>query len=201
MYFGKTTENNPTKYSGSGLYWKRHLKKHTPIIETIYSELFDDANLLNEFALFFSEYYDIEHSDRWANLKPENGRDGNPVGKNFRNGLPSPLKGRPSPLKGVKTGRITSGCFKEGRINSLENRQKSSICNKGNTYGTKNKGRIAPNKGKSPSLESRQKMTESRTGLIYDKVTCPHCNKTGGSTGMGRWHFDHCKFKENNDSI
>jgi hypothetical protein len=27
-------------------------------------------------------------------------------------------------------------------------------------------------------------------------VTCPHCDKTGGSTAMKRHHFTHCKFKE-----
>jgi len=27
------------------------------------------------------------------------------------------------------------------------------------------------------------------------KVTCPHCNKTGGKANMGRWHFDKCKLK------
>ena len=195
MYFGKTTSHNPIKYTGSGLYWKNHLKKHGSSIKTIYLELFNDPELLNEFALFFSEVNDIEHSDKWANLKSENGRDGNPVGKNFRNGLPSPLKDRPSPLKGVKTGRATPGCFEVGRTNSIEHRLASSVRGKGNKHGEKNKGRVAHNKGISPSEESRQKMSKSRTGLVYDKVTCPHCNKTGGSTGMGRWHFDNCKFK------
>jgi len=195
MYFGKTTENDPIKYPGSGLHWKRHINKHKPTVETIYCELFDNAELLVEFALFFSEFHNIEKSEKWVNLKSENGKDGNPPGTNFRTGLPSPLKGRESPLKGRGTGRVTPGCFKKGHINSEENRLQSSLRNKGNTYGTKNKGRPAPNKGMSPSEESRKKMSESRTGLIHEKVTCPHCNKTGGSTGMGRWHFDKCKFK------
>lgn len=195
MYFGKTTHADPTRYAGSGVLWKKHLRKHKPIVETIYSELFNDGELLTEFALFFSEYHDIVKASKWANLKEENGKDGNPVGKNFRNGLESPLKGRKSPLTGIKTGRATAGCFKKGRVNSEEHRAQSSIINKGNTHGSANKGRQATNKGVSPSPESRQKMSQSRTGLIYSKVTCPHCNKTGGSTGMGRWHFDHCKFR------
>ena len=24
-------------------------------------------------------------------------------------------------------------------------------------------------------------------------VKCPHCNKSGGATAMGRWHFNNCK--------
>ena len=27
-------------------------------------------------------------------------------------------------------------------------------------------------------------------------VMCPHCLKTGSSLGMGRWHFDKCKYKK-----
>ena len=26
-------------------------------------------------------------------------------------------------------------------------------------------------------------------------VTCPHCDKTGSTGNMNRWHFDNCKFK------
>ena len=45
------------------------------MIDTIYLELFEDPELLNEFALFFSEVNNITNSNEWANLKPENGRD------------------------------------------------------------------------------------------------------------------------------
>ncbi len=27
-YFGKTVSEDPEKYSGSGVYWKRHIEKH-----------------------------------------------------------------------------------------------------------------------------------------------------------------------------
>jgi hypothetical protein len=30
------------------------------------------------------------------------------------------------------------------------------------------------------------------TGYKYKKITCPHCNTTGGETSMKRWHFDKC---------
>jgi hypothetical protein len=26
-------------------------------------------------------------------------------------------------------------------------------------------------------------------------ITCPHCNKSGDSSNMKRWHFDKCKYK------
>ncbi len=33
----------------------------------------------------------------------------------------------------------------------------------------------------------------SRKGIVQ----CPHCGKEGGSSGMGRWHFNRCKYKDN----
>ena len=79
LYFGKTTKN-PEKYHGSGVYWKRHLKKHGHQIETLWYCLFNDQNLCTEFAVSFSEQEDIVHSKLWANAIIENGLDGAQVG-------------------------------------------------------------------------------------------------------------------------
>jgi len=40
------------------------------------------------------------------------------------------------------------------------------------------------------SEEHLRKLRGPRT-----KITCTHCNKTGGSNTMRRWHFDNCKQK------
>jgi hypothetical protein len=181
LYFGKTTVEEPLKYRGSGKYWKKHLNKHKPLIETIYLELFKDKDLLTEFALFFSEEHNIVNSNKWANLKPENGIAGNPPGTQ------TTLRGRPSPLKGIKTGRITSGSFKKGHVNSEENIKISSEKNKGNKYGEKNKGKPAHNKGKpSPwlsgpmSQEHKDKISASRTGQTSNRKgkKCSEDHKT-----------------------
>lgn len=79
-YFGKTVKD-PLKYLGSGTYWKRHIKKHkTEYIITLWYHQFDTQDLLTEFALLFSEEYDIVNSGDWANLIPENGVSGSPKG-------------------------------------------------------------------------------------------------------------------------
>jgi hypothetical protein len=40
----------------------------------------------------------------------------------------------------------------------------------------------------------RVKITNaSRKGMVRKKITCPHCDSTGGSNLMKRWHFDNCK--------
>jgi hypothetical protein len=51
------------------------------------------------------------------------------------------------------------------------------------------------------SAETRLKMTNSRIGLTRTtphpkpKITCPHCDMTGGLSNMKRYHMDNCKLK------
>lgn len=78
-YFGKTTKN-PFKYSGSGIHWKRHLRKHGKEHTTEIIAEFDDPDDCEAFALAFSHENNIVESIEWANLIPENGKDGMPVG-------------------------------------------------------------------------------------------------------------------------
>ena len=44
-------------------------------------------------------------------------------------------------------------------------------------------------KGKKISEENRLKLCKPK-----QKLTCPHCNLTGGSSQLKRYHFDKCKF-------
>ena len=86
-YFGKTTKQNPFKYNGSGKYWLEHIKKHGKNqVKTLEIWGFDDQELCTEFALKFSEDNNIVNDKNeqgkkiWANLRLENGVDGNPKG-------------------------------------------------------------------------------------------------------------------------
>lgn len=80
LYFGKTAALNPLSYSGSGKYWRAHLKKHGKEIETLWHRLFEDEDALKKFARRFSSIADIVKSEKWANVIPENGLDGGPPG-------------------------------------------------------------------------------------------------------------------------
>jgi hypothetical protein len=84
-YFGKTIQD-PYKYTGSGGYWKSHIKIHgKKHIKTIWYQLFDNIDELVSFALEFSVKNNIVESNAWANLKPENGLDGALSGENNHN--------------------------------------------------------------------------------------------------------------------
>lgn len=49
--------------------------------------------------------------------------------------------------------------------------------------------------GKTHSDETKLKMSLAGKGKCKKKLTCPHCNLTGGSNGLKRYHFDNCKHK------
>jgi hypothetical protein len=74
-YLGQTTQD-PFKYSGSGIYWKRHLKihgidHHTEIIQQCYIK-----SAIKEWGLYYSNLWSVVESNKWANLKPESGDGG-----------------------------------------------------------------------------------------------------------------------------
>jgi hypothetical protein len=75
-YFGKTTAADPYKYPGSGRYWKAHCKKHGYDIITTWVQAYDDQEILEREAIFFSKVYNIVASDEWANLIEEDGKGG-----------------------------------------------------------------------------------------------------------------------------
>lgn len=74
-----------------------------------------------------------------------------------------------------------------GRKQSQEEKDKRAKSLMGHvvTQETRDKIRLK-NLGKKPPM----------TGKHFAKIECPHCGKIGGLTAMPRWHFDNCKFKE-----
>lgn len=73
-YFGRTIKN-PFVYKGSGVYWRRHIKKHgDQHVVTLEVYGFDTQEQCTEFALKFSNQHNIVESKEWANQIPEDGR-------------------------------------------------------------------------------------------------------------------------------
>lgn len=100
-YFGKTAKCDPVKYNGSGKYWKNHLKKYGKNIETVWYHKFYDIQELINFALAFSEIFDISNSELFANLCEENGLDGGNPGKSATAKTSLALKGRKKPKSSI----------------------------------------------------------------------------------------------------
>lgn len=185
-YFGKTTNiDEVLTYTGSGKHWKRHINIHgKEFVKTIWvSEVFTSYEDLNEFALFFSSFFDITSSTKWANLKEETGIDGgaylygdaNPSRRpEVRKKISESLKGH----KGVKnTGFL-------GRTHTQE---------------TKEKIRNA-RLGVKLSVERCEKMRLYASTMRPSK-TCEYCGKTVKVNIFPRFHGERCKeYKEELDA-
>ena len=75
-YLCKTIQENHNKYSGSGKYWKNHLKVHGNNVMTrvIFSSY--DFEEFKKVCLLVSNKWNVVESEDWANLKHENGTGG-----------------------------------------------------------------------------------------------------------------------------
>ena len=79
-YLCKTSTNREQHcftYKGSGVFWKRHLSKYGNDITTEIIEKCDTIEELSQKALYWSKFYDIVESLKWANLIVENGSNYN----------------------------------------------------------------------------------------------------------------------------
>ena len=93
-----------------------------------------------------------------------------------------------------------------GKTHTEETKQKMSKSHKGKEGTFKDKKHSEESKkkmsksheGKKYSEESKQKMSEAKKGKKQKIIKCPHCGKEGGINLMKRWHFDNCKFKNDN---
>jgi hypothetical protein len=113
--------------------------------------------------------------------------------------------------KGKKTSKETLAklsAASTGKTHSAETKAKLSVVGKRKTLTEETKAKLsAANKGKILTEEHKAKISAGGMGKIHSeeaklkmrkpktKVTCPHCNKTGGNSLMVRYHFDNCKLK------
>lgn len=181
-YFGKTIKD-PLKYKGSGFYWLRHLKVHGQQVKTIWYRAFNDQTECTKFALAFSEKHNIVKSNKWLNLKPENGLDGT---------VPGTIFGPPSEEVRQKISAKLIGLKKTD-----EHRQSLSDAHTNLSWSDLQRQKITEAKllsGKSgpQSAEAREKVSIAKRGKQQKVLTCPNCNKTGGIANMKRYHFSKC---------
>ena len=70
-YLGKTVQENPISYRGSGKYWMRHIKKHGNDVTTKILYQTKDRLDMRQVGLYYSRIWDIVDSEKFANLIPE----------------------------------------------------------------------------------------------------------------------------------
>lgn len=147
-YFGMTRKIDPFSYKGSGLYWRRHIKKYgNDSIKTLEIWGFDDIQICSKFALNFSIENNIVNSIDWANLKIENGLDGGTNSSDFtdewKKNISKSLKGKPGKSPTAET-RIKLSNSLKGKLSGdknparkkalLKNQNGIKICKKSDRY-------------------------------------------------------------------
>lgn len=132
LYLGKTVQD-PYKYEGSGLRWKKHLTLHdfkNKDLQTwILHETFDEDEI-KELGLYYSNLFNVVKSDQWANMKEETGEGG------FGSKEAHPWFGKKKTEDHKKKLSISSKGNKNnlGKKHSDETKLKQSLAQKGKTY-------------------------------------------------------------------
>lgn len=76
-YLCKCMDNrDPYEYKGSGVFWRKIIKKLGVEIETEILGHYETKETLREAGEYYSEKFDIVHNREWANLIPEIGDGG-----------------------------------------------------------------------------------------------------------------------------
>lgn len=172
-YLGKTTRD-PHKYPGSGLHWKRHLKKHGNDVKTEILYQTECEKDFREKALYYSDLFNIVDSKEWANMREETGHGG------FT---------KEAAKKGLIT-MLKSGAHAHGK-NGF-NSEKARLAQKKSTEKKRKLGTLNAPK----SEEHRKKISQTLKdthGAKQEIIMCPNCRKRGGARAMKRWHFENCK--------
>lgn len=157
-YLGQTKNTNPRTYKGSGKYWRRHIKKHGYDVTTTVLLETEDIDELCRVSNFFSDFFDVVNSKKWANLIPETGvtiNGVNETGKNLYG-----YNGRtPNVPDNFKRGRKTQQWLRENDqewVESWKNKISQSL--KGLMVGENN-----PFYGKSHTEETIKKISRNNS--------------------------------------
>lgn len=147
---------DPYSYKGSGVYWRRILKKHNPEIKTTILGYYETRESLREAGEFYSKKFNVVSDPLWANLIPEIGDGGsttpgkvraydpqNPANQkyfdkiediptNWIHGAPKWIKNKDGVEKTRQShlGRKRSEKTRENMRNSVRSKRKTIQCSK-----------------------------------------------------------------------
>lgn len=162
-YFCKTTQLKRVHwYTGSGVHWKRHLKKHGNDVTTGVLGLYTDRERCVEAAIKFSIENDIVNSKDWLNAVIEDGLTGFQTGpSNYSYGKENRYKGKERPeMKGRFVGPLNPRYGKPSPMRGKKNLGASLAL----------KGRKRPEGGGKPSRPVIRTDAEGNT-VTYASIT------------------------------
>ena len=212
QYLGKTKQQDPHTYQGSGTRWGQHIKKHGYDVTTEILKECSTHEEVKEWGGYSSKLWNVVESRDWANLKEECGDGGAQIMTvEYKEKIAAAMKGRIFTEEHLKKLSLAHKGHADYRTpeTKAEAARKASAKLKGvkKPKGFGEKVRQA-NLGKKMTVEAKEKMRlawtpERRAAqaartkkLNADRkhrpiLTCPHCGKQG-NVAMNRSHFDNC---------
>ena len=212
FYFGKYTGKDIESYTGSGIIWKKYIKKFGKqnIQHIWHSEWYENPKEIEQVALQFSEENDIVNSESWANIIPENG-----IGLVITDSIKTKISEAQKTIHAKRTeeewqkiiekqnaSRKISWSLKSKddiREDYEKRSQKLKAFLKNNPRPKEQASKMHEamrNKSEEEKQLIRKKQSEKTKGVSKGPqmiVKCTHCNKSGGLSNMKRWHFDNCR--------
>lgn len=156
-YFGYTTRKDVSRYKGSGIYWRQHIRKHGNDANTEIVGIFENIDKASLFAIKYSEDNNIVESDEWANLMIEN------------------CLGTIVHTDEIKR-KISEKA--KGRIVSEETRKRMSEAGKIRIFSEEHRNNLSKSgKGRVFSKEHLEKMSQVRKGTKLPKEWCENVSK------------------------
>ena len=171
QYLGYTTNKDPHKYTGSGLYWRNHLKQHGCNYITEILQECTTPDELQQYGLYYSDIWNVVESNEWANLRVEEGPGTYIMTKETKEKIrikratqvmTEETKAKISIAgKGRKVSEATLGKMRSKKC-SEETKQKISDANK---------GKPSKLKGILRTEETKQKISDANKGKIRSEET------------------------------
>lgn len=202
-YLGKTSKNDPHKYSGSGKYWLNHLKIYGNDYTTEILKECQNNDEIKKWGMYYSNLWNVVKSDEWANLKEESGDGVSSNAARMENykrvslGIHPWLGGdwvRNSNRRRIKE---KTHPFLGGEIQRKTNQKRIKEGN--HTFlipGFQSKNNLKRiNNGTHNMLEGKltKKQLQDGTHTSQKRWICEYCGKSGnGSTNYKRWHGYNC---------
>jgi len=141
QYFGMTKQD-PNKYMGSGKRWRNHLSKHGNDVTTEIIFESEDKHEISDVGIFYSNMWNIIESDKFANLKIEEGDGGfdhiNDGSEKHRERCRKASKNVRNRYVFTEQDRIAGKTSFLGKNHTDETKRKISEANKINQNGEKN---------------------------------------------------------------
>lgn len=154
-YLGVTASNDPYSYTGSGVYWKNHLRKHGFDFSTEILRECSTKEEVKEWGIYYSRLWSIVESKEWANLKEEQG-DGGRQSKEVREKISKAGKGRVPWNKGIHMWSIEDR-VRIGETNKQRGPQSQETIEK----------RIKKNTGKVRTDEQKERSSDAQKGRQF----------------------------------